>query len=222
MSVTLESEHAVASAWLSLSPEGSEVQLVSAACGTCAPCRRGWRDHCRAVDPSRTRVVATWQGSGPPYLARLATVLRAATLIEEMRGAGPRVALLGPAGMVDALLDVPGIAALSPSAAVTRVGREADADEMRRLGDRLRSGEGPSRAPDAIVALEDDLALAARLVRRGGSIGSTVPAPQPVPMPALVQRELWVHQTRDVAATASGSDLVNVVDGWTRVRKVSP
>lgn len=221
MSATLESEHVVASAWLSLSPEASHVQLVSAACGSCAPCRRGWRDHCGAVDPRRAHVVATWHGSGMPPVARLATVLLSATLIEEMRGAGPRVALLGPAGVLDALLDVPGIAALSPASAITRVGREPDADEMRRLGDRLRSGDGPSRAPDAIVALEEDLALAARLVRRGGSIGSIAPGPQPVPLSALVQRELSVHQTRDVAATASASDLVTVVGGWTRVRTVS-
>jgi hypothetical protein len=66
------------------------------------------------------------------------------------------------------------------------------------------------------VTLDGDLRLAGLLVRRGGAVVSAGPVRVPIPMTALVQRELTVVPTLDVATSAAESPLLQRIAGLTR------
>ena len=63
------------SASVSVRAEGDAVELLSGACGTCAPCRHGCADHC--LSPGPGTVVARWSGAADePDLAACAAAVR--------------------------------------------------------------------------------------------------------------------------------------------------
>ncbi len=63
----------------------------------------------------------------------------------------------------------------------------------------------PSGRADVVIAAEGDLAGAARLVRRGGTIGSAVPPTTHPTITTIVQRELVLSASRDrVPAAPTG------------------
>lgn len=140
----------------------------------------------------------------PPELALWPLLLRAVDQLSQVGSAFPRVGLIGLApglDLVHACLERGG---LDPRSATTTP--DPDRDEVRRIsGEMRRGGAGTAGPPDVVIALNGDLSLAARLVRRGGFLASPVPVSVPAPMAALVQRELTVLPHRNIACTAASS-----------------
>lgn len=199
------------SASVSLRAAGDAVELLSGACGTCAPCRHGHPDHCIAAGPGT--VVTRWSGSAEqPDLAACAAAIRTVEALA-LSSAGPRIGVVG-SGVVrdvvsECLAALPGVCVVEPDE------HDRGREEVRRLSTALRSG--PSGRPsDVVVTLDGDLRLAGLLVRRGGAIVSPVPVRLPIPLTALVQRELTVVPTRDVATRAVESPLLAELGRRTR------
>lgn len=192
------------SASVSVRSDGSAVELLSAACRACAPCRHGYADHC--ASPGIGTVVARWSG-GSDKDADLEACAAALCTVEALARttAGPRIGVVGSGIVRDVvaacLSGLPDVTVVEPE------GEEQDREEVRRLSTALRGG--PSGRPsDVVVTLDGDLRLAGLLVRRGGALVSPVPVRVPIPMTALVQRELAVVPTLDVATRAVESQLL--------------
>lgn len=199
------------SASVSLRAAGDAVELLSGACGTCPPCRHGHPDHCIAAGPGI--VVTRWSGSAEqPDLAACAAAIRTVEALA-LSSAGPRIGVVG-SGVVrdvvsECLAALPGVCVVEPDE------HDRGREEVRRLSTALRSG--PSGRPsDVVVTLDGDLRLAGLLVRRGGAVVSPVPVRLPIPLTALVQRELTVVPTRDVATRAVESPLLAELGRRTR------
>jgi hypothetical protein len=149
-----------------------------------------------------------------PDLAAWAMVLRAVDQISEVGLAFPRIGLLGIGPGLALLRGCLERGGMDPRVAAPTADRSRD--EVRRLSGELRGGTGTSRPPDIVVAVDGDLSLAARLVRRGGLLASPVSVQDPVPMAALVQRELTVVPHRSIAGTAASSPCLAGIGPWSR------
>jgi hypothetical protein len=142
-------------------------------------------------------------------------VLRAIDQLSEVGLAFPSIGLIGAGPGLDLLrgcLEHGGmdLRIAAPTADPSR-------EEVRRMsGELRRSGPGGSRPPDVVVAVDGDLSLAAKLVRRGGTVASPVPVKDPVPMAALVQRELTVVPHRNIAGTAASAPCLAAIGPWSR------
>lgn len=192
------------SASVSVRSDGCAVELLSAACRVCVPCRHGYADHC--ASPGTGAVVARWSG-GPAGEADLEACAAALSTVEALARttAGPRIGVVGSGVVRDVvaacLAGLPDVIVVEPD------GEEHGREQVRRLSTALRGG--PSGRPsDVVVTLDGDLRLAGLLVRRGGALVSPVPVRVPIPMTALVQRELTVVPTLDVATRAAESPLL--------------
>lgn len=199
------------SASVRIRADGDAVELLSGACGTCAPCRKGYADHC--LTPGPGTVVARWSGSAEhPDLAACAAAIRTVEALARSVS-GPRIGLVGSGVVRDVvsacLASLPDVAVVEPH------DHDRGREEVRRLSTALRTG--PSGRPsDVVVTLDGDLRLAGLLVRRGGAVVSAVPVRVPMPMTALVQRELTVVPTLDVATRAAESPLLAKLGRRTR------
>lgn len=200
------------SASVSVRSDGPAVELLSAACGTCTPCRHGHADHCTVPGPGS--VVARWSG-GPAEPADLEACAAAICTVEALARTtvGPRIGVVGTGLVRDVvaacLAGLPDVTVVEPD------GEDRSRDAVRRLSTALRSGR-PDRPSDVVVTLDGDLRLAGLLVRRGGAIVSPVPVRVPIPMTALVQRELTVVPTLDIATRAAESPLLVELDRRSR------
>ncbi|MCW2845637.1 MAG: hypothetical protein JWN22_3553 [Nocardioides sp.] len=200
---------------LSLRADRDVVELLSASCHACVPCRRGLPDHCTSP-AAATRVVA-WEsvGAAAPSLAAWGAMLAAVDQLAHSGGAAPRVGLVGRGDALALMRDC--LASGGILALVAEPDGDLDQAEVRRLSSLLREGgHGTAGPPDVVVAVDGDLGLASRLVRRGGVLAAPVTVTSPVEMTALVQRELTVVPTRDMAGTAAGSPCLRTVGAWTR------
>lgn len=192
------------SASVSLRLDGGVLELLSGSCGVCRPCRRGHADHC--VAPGPATVVARWSGH-PEERPDLEACAAAICTVEALArtSAGPRIGVVGTGAVRDVVAAC--LAGLPDVSVVEPHGDDRGRDEVRRLSTALRTG--PSGRPsDVVITLDGDLRLAGLLVRRGGAVVSPVPVRVPIPMTALVQRELTVVPTLDVATRAAESPLL--------------
>lgn len=210
----VELHHPVAPA-LVLGSSGAVVELLDRACLACGPCRRGAPDHCLVPGEPVTVVAWSMETEEQPDLAAWAMVLRAVDQLAEVGLAFPRIGLIGTGPGLDLLRGCLERGGTDPRVAAPKA--DPSRDEVRRISGELRWGvPGPSRPPDVVVAVDGDLSLAARLVRRGGFLASPVPVKDPVPMAALVQRELTVLPHRNIAGSAAGSPCLAVIGPWSR------
>jgi hypothetical protein len=200
---------------LILRSSGAGVELLDRACLACGPCRKGAPDHCLVPGEPVTVVAWSTESEEQPDLAAWAMVLRAVDQLSEVGLAFPRIALIGAGPGLDLLRDCLERGGMDPRVAVPTA--DPSREEVRRIsGELRRGGTGASRPPDVVVAVDGDLSLAARLVRRGGLLASPVPVKVPVPMAALVQRELTVVPHRHVAGTAATAPCLGVIGSWSR------
>lgn len=200
---------------LSLRADHDLVELLSGSCHECVSCRRGLRDHC--TSPVAATPVVAWESAGAdaPWLATWAATLAAVDQLANSGEAAPRVGLVGRGDALDLTRDC--LAGGGIIALVAESDGDLDKAEVRRLSSLLREGgHGSAGPPDVVVAVDGDLALASRLVRRGGVLAAPVTVVSRVPMAVLVQRELTVVPTRDIAGTAAGSPCLRTFGAWTR------
>lgn len=188
---------------VSIRADDGALELLSAACGACAPCRHGAPDHC--IAPGSGFVVARWSAGSaeqPDLVACAAAICTVESLARS--SAGPRIGVVG-SGIVREVVG----ACLSglPDVSVVEPDDDRDREEVRRLSTALRTGPA-GRPSDVVITLDGDLRLAGLLVRRGGAVVSPVPVRVPIPMTSLVQRELTVVPTLDIATRAAESPLL--------------
>jgi hypothetical protein len=199
----VELHHQVAPA-LVLRSSGAVVELLDQACLSCGPCRKGAPDHC--LVPGEPVAAVTWlKGSEEhPDLSTWAMLLRAVDQLSQVGHPFPRIGLVGSGPGLDLLRGCLELGGMDPRVATPTP--DPGRDEVRRISGELRRGSaGTAGPPDVVVAVDGDLSLAARLVRRGGLLASPVPVIVPIPMAALVQRELTVAPHRNIAGTAASS-----------------
>ena len=201
------------SASVSVRTDGDAVELLSGACGTCPPCRHGRADHC--LSPGPGAVAVRWSGAvDQPDLAACAAAIRTVEALARS-SAGPRIGVVGSGAVRDVVSAC--LAALPDVSVVEPHDHERGREEVRRLSTALRTS--PSGRPsDVVVTLDGDLRLAGLLVRRGGAIVSPVPVRVPIPMTTLVQRELTIVPTLDMATRAAESPLLAELGRRTRER----
>jgi hypothetical protein len=201
---------------VSLRKQGDAVELLSGSCLFCGPCRRHLLDHCAA--PREREPFVVWEsGEAEVELRAWLAVLTAVDVVAHSGQAIPRVGVIGSGRalrLVGECLEAGGTRTI---VAETAPGTATDGDEARRLSSVLRSAStGTAGPPDIVLTTDGELALAARLVRRGGSVASLGATAGVAPMASLVQRELTVLPARDRVGTALAAPHVGVIDGWTR------
>jgi hypothetical protein len=171
---------------LAFERDGDTLRVWDPACGECAPCRAGLRALCdRPAGAWRARPLPA--GFPDPALRFLDPAARGVDALVAAGLPAPAVAVCGEGEVARAVALVVG---RSGARAVAVADGAAD---VRTL---FAHAGGAGRA-DLALALDGDLAAAARLVRRGGAVASLVP-PRTLPsVTALVQRELELVGPRD-------------------------
>lgn len=218
-------EHQLSPA-VALRLDQERVTLTSSSCGRCPACRRHSHDHC--TSPGTPAPTTGWAGPGgrgvggesssdpTGDLAAWSALLAAIDVLQQGGNVLPRVGLIGTGAPLTLVREVLTDMGVHVEAEETAPDLAPDAPEVRALGSRLRSpAPGVAGPPDLILATDGNLALAARLVRRGGTIAAVGAEPGPVPMASIVQRELTILTPRDRAGAALLPHL-DRVRGWQR------
>jgi len=192
--------------------DGTALAVLDRACGGCDACRRGVRVACtQPVSAGRAGPERWRQRPDGAWLAAHPELLLAAALADEALRAGPAAPVVVVLGAGD-LASATAVAARGAGAVSVAVlgdaGRDAGDGVLWTHDDaELRewvAARSPSGRADVVLAADDDLARAARIVRRGGAIATTAPGldgPRPT-VTTLVQRELELPPLRDLVAAA--------------------
>lgn len=201
---------------LSLQVVDGMVTILSGSCQECVACRRHLPDHC--TKPGTVSPQVSWSGSGSVDLAAWAALLTAGDVLLHSEQALPRVGVVGAGpslALVGRCLAGSGVSAVT---AEVETGLAAASEEVRGISNRFRE-RWDGTAPDVVLATDDNLALAARLVRRGGAVAAVGSGSGEIPMASLVQRELTVLMARD-RVSAAQAPLLAEVYGWVRRKEL--
>ena len=187
----------------------------------CHSCRHGLRDHCLDPGDGEEREEVIWlEPDREVDLGAWSRVLVAADLLQHSGRGSARVALIGSGNGLELTRATLAASGVDVRAADTSDVQGDSREDVRRVAAGLRFGDGAEgRPPDIVLAVDGDLGLSARLVRRGGAIGALGDVTTRVSMSALVQRELEVLMTRDVSSTAATSPLCRVIAGAERAAR---